>query len=176
MANDTPKIARLAAETVSTATTAAESTAAKATGFADAGTAQLRTAMERGMEQATKAAEGSFKAAQDFAEFSRGNAETLAQVTQTWMMGTQDLGRQAFAFAQSLTDHAMEGARALAGVKSLKEAAEIQASYARGAVDRVMSETAKLQEASLKLAEQVATPVTQRVSLAIERATKPIAA
>ncbi|SHJ56212.1 hypothetical protein SAMN02745194_02836 [Roseomonas rosea] len=176
MANESPKVARLAAETVSTAATTAETVAAKTTGFADAGTAQLRTAMERGMEQATKAAEGSFKAAQDFAEFSRGNAETLAQVAQTWMMGTQDLGRQAFAFAQSLTDHALEGARAMAGVKSLKEVAEIQASYARGTVDRMMSETAKLQEASLKLAEQVATPVTQRVSLAIERATKPIAA
>ncbi|HEY8610955.1 MAG TPA: phasin family protein, partial [Roseomonas sp.] len=154
---ETPKIARLATETVSTTTAAADTAASKATNFAEAGTAQLRTAVERSMEQATKAAEGSFKAAQEFAEFSRGNAETFAQVAQTWMAGSQDLGRQAFAFAQSLNDHALEGARALAGVKSLKEAAEIQATYARGTVDRVMSETAKLQEASLRLAEQVAT-------------------
>ena len=181
MANEAPKIARLATETVSpAANTAAHAAAQAATsgaqfgtarmaGFAEAGAAQARTAMERGLEQASKAAE-------EMADFSRGNAETLAQVAQTWMTGTQDLSRQAFALMQGLTDHAMEGARALSGVKSLKEAAEIQATYARGAMDRVMAETAKLQEASFRLAEQVATPVTQRVTLAMERAAKPIAA
>ena len=116
------------------------------------------------------------KAAQDFAEFSRGNVETLTQVAQTWMTGSQEISRQAFALMQGLTEHALEGARALSGVKSLKEAAEIQATYARGGMEKVLSETAKLQEASFRLVEQVATPVTQRVSQAVERATKPIAA
>jgi len=176
MANEAPKIARIASETVSTATAAADTTATKATNLADAGTAQMRTAMERGMEQASKAAEGSMKAAQDFAEFSRGNVETLTQVAQTWMTGTQEISRQAFALMQGLADHALEGARALSSVKSLKEAAEIQATYARGSMEKVMSETAKLQEASFRLVEQVATPVTQRVSQAVERATKPLAA
>ena len=147
----------------------------KATQMADAGASQMRTAMERSMEQASKAAEGSMKAAQDFAEFSRGNVETLTQVTQTWMTGSQEISRQAFALLQGLADHALEGARALSGVKSLKEAAEVQATYTRGAMDRVMSETAKLQEASFRLAEQVATPVTQRMTQAIERAAKPLA-
>ncbi|MBB5694533.1 phasin family protein [Muricoccus pecuniae] len=169
MANESPKVARLATDTVSTAataaTTATENVASKATNFAEAGTTQMRSAMEQAS-----------KAAQEFAEFSRGNAEIFTQVAQTWMMGTQDLSRQAFAFAQALTDHTLEGARALATVKSLKEAAEIQANFARGTLDRVMSETTKMQEASLRLAEQVTTPVTQRVSLAMERATKPLAA
>jgi hypothetical protein len=184
MANQPPKIARLASDTMNATVEAAETTTAKTASFADAGTrsfadagtSQLRTVMERSMEQATKAAEGSMKAAQEFAEFSRGNAETFAQVAQTWMTGTQDISRQAFAFAQSLTDHALEGARALSGVKSLKEAAEIQTTYARGTLDRVMSETAKLHEASFRLAEQVAAPVTQRVTLAVERVSKPLAA
>ncbi|WP_424136863.1 phasin family protein [Roseomonas chloroacetimidivorans] len=181
MANESPKIARLASETVNTATSNATATAEKVAPkttslFAEAGAAQFRTAMERSIEQANKAAAGSMKAAQEFAEFSRGNAETLAQVAQTWMIGTQDISRQAFGFAQSLTEQALEGARALSGVKSLKEAAEIQATYTRNTLDRVMSETAKLQEASFRLAEQVSAPVTQRVTLAVERVTKPLAA
>lgn len=176
MTIEAPKIARIASETVSTANAAADATAAKVSSMADAGTAQVRGAMERGMEQASKAAEGSMKAAQDFAEFSRGNVETLTQVTQTWMTGTQEISRQAFTLMQGLADHAMEGVRALSGVKSLKEAAEIQATYARGGMEKMMSETAKLQEASFRLVEQVATPMTQRVSQAVERATKPLAA
>jgi hypothetical protein len=170
--NQAPKIARLATDTISTATNTA---ASNASAFADAGSAQVRTAVERGMEQATRAAEGSFKAAQEFADFSRGNAEIFTKVAQTWMVGTQDLGRQTLAFVQGLTDHTLEGARALSGVKSLKEATEIQVTYARGTMERVLSETAKLQEASFRLAEQVAAPVTQRVTMAVERATKPLA-
>jgi hypothetical protein len=169
MADMQPKIARLATETMNTAH-------ANATAFADAGTAQARATLEKGMEQATKAAEGAYKAAEEFAAFSRGNAEVLAQVAQTWMVGTQDLSRQTFAFMQGLTDSALEGARALAGVKSLKEAAEIQATLARTTMDRVMSESAKLQQASFRLVEQVSAPVTQRVTQAVERATKPMAA
>ncbi|MBI0534577.1 phasin family protein [Roseomonas sp. KE2513] len=176
MANEAPKIARIASETVSTATAAADTAATQATKVSDVGTAQIRTAVERSMEQASKAAEGTMKAAQDFAEFSRGNVETLTQVAQTWMTGSQEISRQAFALMQGLTEHALEGARALSGVKSLKEAAEIQATYARGGMEKVLSETAKLQEASFRLVEQVATPVTQRVSQAVERVTKPIAA
>ncbi|MCR0981715.1 phasin family protein [Roseomonas populi] len=173
MANEAPKVARLAAETVSTAQAlpeaAATTAAPRAAAFANAASTQTVAGMQTAMEQASKAA-------QEFAEFSRGNAETLAQVAQTWMTGTQDISRQAFSFAQALTEHALEGARALSGVKSLKEAADIQTTYARGAVDKVMSETAKLQEASFRLAEQVSGPVSQRVSLAMERMGKPLAA
>ncbi|MBP0491892.1 phasin family protein [Pararoseomonas indoligenes] len=173
MANEAPKVARLATETVSTAQPMPEATTATAArmmpGFAGltgtAGTAGMQTAMEQ-----------AGKAAQDFAEFSRGNAEIMAQVAQTWMTGTQDISRQAFSFAQALTEHALEGARALSGVKSLKEAADIQTTYARGAMDKVMSETAKIQEASFRLAEQVSGPVSQRVSIAMERMGKPLAA
>ena len=83
MANEAPKIARLATDTVTTATPSMASSMAPAANLAEAGTAQIRTAMERGMEQATKAAEGSFKAAQALADFYRGNAENLAPVAQT---------------------------------------------------------------------------------------------
>ena len=167
---ETPKIARLATETMTAATTQAQT-------FADASATQARAAMEKGMEQFTRSAEGAFKAAEELAEFSRGNAEILASVAQTWFTGSQDLSRQAFAMVQGLTDHTLEGARALSGVKSLKEAAEIQATYARGAMDKVMSETAKLQESSFKLAEQVSAPFAARAKVAMEKVvSRPLAA
>jgi len=183
MTNAPAKVARLATDTISSAAPAAQAamegarettarTAETVTGLAENGAANLRAALERGMEQAGKAAEGGMKAAQEMAEFSRGNAEAMAQVTQTWIAGTQDLSRQAFSFAQAMADHAMEGVRALSGVKSLKDAAEIQVNLARGTVDKVMSETTRMQEASMRLVEQVAAPMTQRMTLAMERATK----
>ncbi len=135
-----------------------------------------RNVMETSMEQATKTAETFFKAAEEAAEFGRGNMEAVAKMAQTLASGFQDLGRQYFAVAQSLTDHTLESAKALAAVKSLKEAADIQATYAKATLEKTMSESAKLQEATVRLAEQAYAPLTARVTLAMEKVGKPLAA
>jgi phasin family protein len=139
-------------------------------------TARARTTVEKTMEQATKTAEGLFKAAEEAAEFSRGNLEAVAKATQVYVAGVQDLGKQTLAMVQGLADHTVAGAKALGTVKSLKEAAEIQATYARAALEKSFSETAKLQEAALKLAEASFAPISARMTLAVEKFSKPLAA
>jgi phasin family protein len=109
------------------------------------------------------------KAAGDAAEFGRGNVEALTKATQAYVAGVQDLGRQTFALMQGLTDHAIEGAKALAAVKSIQEAAQIQANYTRAAIEKSVNESAKLGENALKLAEQSFAPLTARVTLAVEK-------
>lgn len=135
------------------------------------------TLMEKPMQQANKAAETMMKAAEEAAEFGRGNVEAITKATQIYFTGVQDLGKQTFAVVQGLADHAMEGAKALSGVKSLQEAVQIQSNYARAAIEKSVSESAKLGEASLKLTEQAFAPITARMTLAAEKITKvPVAA
>jgi phasin family protein len=140
------------------------------------GAAQARVAMENNVEQMTKGAEGIFKAAEDAAEFGRGNVEAFTKAAQTWASGSQDLARQYMALAQGLTDHAMEGAKALSGVKSVNEAAELQAKFAKAALEKMVAEGTKLQEASVKLAESAFAPVNARMTMAMEKLAKPLAA
>lgn len=140
------------------------------------GAGQARATMETTVAQTNKAAEGLFKAAGDAAEFSRGNVEAIAQATQAYMAGVQDLSRLTLAIVQGLTEQAVEGARALSGVKTLKDAAEIQTSVARHAVERSLADTTKLQETALKVAERSFAPLTARMSQAAEKLARPIAA
>ena len=140
------------------------------------GAAQARVAMEKNMDQMTKGAESIFKAAEDAAEFGRGNVEAFTKAAQTWASGSQDLARQYMALAQGLTDHAMEGAKALSGVKSVNEAAELQAKFAQAALEKMVAEGTKLQEASVKLAESAFAPVNARMTMAMEKLAKPLAA
>lgn len=142
----------------------------------ETGTSQMNVTMEKSMDQTTKATDGLFKAAEQAAEFSRGNLEAMAKATQVYVAGVQDLGKQTFALMQGLTDHTVAGAKALGTVKSLKEVAEIQADYARIALEKSFTETAKLQEAALKLAEASFAPLSARMTLAVETFGKPIAA
>ena len=140
------------------------------------GAAQARVAMENNVEQMTKGAESIFKAAEDAAEFGRGNVEAFTKAAQTWASGSQDLARQYMALAQGLTDHAMEGAKALSGVKSVNEAAELQAKFAKAALEKMVAEGTKLQEASVKLAESAFAPMNARMTMAMEKMAKPLAA
>lgn len=155
---------------------AAQNGAAQARKIIDDSATQARITMEKSVEQANKAAEGLFKAAEEAAEFSRGNVEAMTKATQAYVVGMQDLGRQSFALFQGLTDQALENAKALAGVKSLKEAAELQSSFARSAMEKTFSESAKLQEAALKLAETAFAPLSARVNVAVEKFGRPLAA
>jgi phasin family protein len=130
------------------------------------------TMMELPMTQATKATETMMKAAEEAVEFGRGNVEALTKATQIYVAGVQDLGKMSFAVMQGMADHAIESAKALSGVKSLQEAMQIQSSYARAAIEKSVSESAKFGESALKLTEQTFAPITARMSLAAEKITK----
>lgn len=165
-----------AANGLDTARRAGEAGAAAFRKAAEDGAQGTRAAVETGVANANRAAEGMFKAAEEAVEFGRGNLEAMAKSSQTYVVGAQEIGRQTYGMVQALAEHALESARALAGVKSVKEAADLQAAYARGAVEKAMAESAKIGEASLRLVEQTSAPIAQRATLAVERMARPIAA
>jgi phasin family protein len=56
----------------------------------------------------------------------------------------------------------------LGTAKSLKEAIDRQSGFARTALEKAMSESGRLRQASLKLTEQALAPLTARVNVAVE--------
>ena len=53
-------------------------------------------------------------------------------------------------------------------MKSLKEAIDIQTSFARTSFEKAIADSGKLTETSLKLAEQAYAPLTARLNVAVE--------
>ena len=82
--------------------------------------------------------------------------------------GLQDLGKQIAANAQAAMDEAVSTARALSTVRSVKEALDLQATFARSNLEKAVAQTGQLTEASFKLAEQAVEPLAARVTLAVE--------
>ncbi len=62
----------------------------------------------------------------------------------------------------------MSAFKAMTSVKSVKEALELQTSFARASMEKAVSESGKLTEHSLKLAEQAFAPISARVNAAVE--------
>jgi phasin family protein len=69
-------------------------------------------------------------------------------------------------------DEGMSAFKAMSSVKSLKEAIDLQTSLARNSMEKAVSETGRLTDASLKLAEEAIAPLTARVTLAVETFSK----
>ncbi|WP_421995275.1 phasin family protein [Roseococcus sp.] len=155
---------------------AAQTGAAQAKQIATDGVAQARVAVEKTMETANKTAGDLMKASEEAVEFGRGNFEAVSKATQAYMAGMQDLSRQTVTMFQSFSEQAIEATKTLSALKSLKEAADFQASFAKTAFERAVADATKLQEASLKLAETAMEPISARVTLAMEKMTKPLAA
>jgi hypothetical protein len=131
--------------------------------------------METTMNRATKTAEAFSKASHDAAEFGRDNLKAMAQFTQLWFQGAQDVSRQAYALAEELNAQAVAGTKALVGAKSLKEAGEVQAGIARSAFERAASEGPRLQQAALQAAERAFAPLAERAKASVAQTVRPLA-
>jgi phasin family protein len=135
--------------------------AAKAT----AGFETTQAKMKEGVEKAMKTAE-------EFVAFSQGNLEAMMKSSQIWATGVQDLSKHMAAAAQASLDESMSAFKALTSVKSLKDAFELQSSFARAALEKSLAESGKLTDASFKLTEQALAPITARVTVAVEKFAK----
>lgn len=113
--------------------------------------------------------EKAMRTAEEFMSFGQGNVEAVMRSGRIWAEGVQDLSKTFAATAQAQLDQTMNTFKALAGVKSLKEAMDLQTSLARSSVETAVNETSRFTDASLKLAEQTLAPITQRMSLAVEK-------
>ncbi len=113
--------------------------------------------------------EKAMKTAEEFVSFGQANLEAMMKSSQIWAAGVQDIGKQFAATAQAQVDHTVATMKAFAGIKSLKEAMDLQSNLARASMEKAVTETSKLTDASMKLAEQTLAPITARVTLAMEK-------
>jgi phasin family protein len=108
------------------------------------------------------------KTAEEFTKFQQGNLEAVIKSSQILATGLTDISKNVAATAQANLEETMANFRALTSVKSLKEAFDLQAGFARTALEKAMSESGKLTETSLKLVEQASAPLTARLNAAVE--------
>ena len=132
---------------------------------ATAGLEQTQAKIKEGMEKALKTAE-------ELVTFGQGNIEAFTRSSQIWATGVQDLSKQIAETAKASLEESMSAFKTLGSVKSLKEAIDLQSSMARHALEKAMSESGKLTDASIKLTEQAMAPITARVNLAVEKFSK----
>jgi phasin family protein len=112
------------------------------------------------------------KSTEEMVTFGQGNLEAVMKSSQIWATGMQDLSKQAAALAQAQFEDMVNTFKALSGIKSLKDAADLHTNLARNTFEKTVAEAGRLTDASFKLAEQATAPLLARVTLAADKFAK----
>ncbi len=134
--------------------------------------AKAASSLEASQVKVKKNMEKAMKTAEEFVAFSQGNMEALMKSGQIWVSGVQNLSKHMAAAAQASMEESLSTFKAMTSVKSLKEAFDLQAAFARSAMEKSVTESSKLTDASFKLTEQALAPITARVTVAVEKFSK----
>lgn len=119
---------------------------------------RTRTAMEKG----TKLVEG-------MTDLAKGNVEALVASSKVAARGVEQLSQEAADYSRRSFEQASNTFKSFAEVKSPTEFFKLQSDYARSAFDGIVAETSKMSEAMIKLAGEVAEPISSRYAVAAER-------
>ncbi len=127
-------------------------------------------------EQMDKAQKSVFSNFDQFADFNRENVEALIVSGNVVAKGVEVVGKEVAAYAQDAAEANMAAAKKIGSAKNPQDLMDLQAEWAKSAFDGFVAETTKLQDISVKVSNQAAQPLNDRINKAVETFTKSIAA
>lgn len=101
--------------------------------------------------------------------FGKGNVEALVESGKIAVAGVQTLAQQQAAYVRKQYEEAAAAARTFASVKSPTEFVKLQGDYVRQQFDGFVAEASRSTESMLKLAGEIAQPLSNRWALAAEK-------
>ena len=101
--------------------------------------------------------------------FSKGNVEAMVESSKIAAKGIEQLGQSAAAYVRASFEEAQSQARTLASAGSPTEFMKLQSDFVRTSFDRMIAEASKTTEAMLKLAGEVAQPISNRIAIAADK-------
>ena len=130
---------------------------------------QIKTVIGDVNARAKTAMEKNAKIVEELAELTRGNVEAFVASSKVAAKGVETLSQDAAEYGRTSFEGATQAFKGFAEVKSATDFFKLQGDYARSAFDSAVAQSARVSETVLKLAGDVAEPLTSRYSVAAER-------
>ncbi len=143
---------------------------------ADAFSQGYEQAYTTSKDQLDKVNQFAVKNYDEFAVFNKDTIEAVIASSNVVAKGVEELGQEIAAYAQLAAEKNIETAKQLFAVKSVQDAMDLQATWAKAAFDGFLAESAKLQDLSLQVSTKAAEPISKQVNAAVEKFAKPITA
>ncbi len=135
-------------------------------------TAQMTEGLAELQARAKNAYEQGAEYAEEMRELTKGNFDAFVESGRIFSAALQDLTKTAAEESKVAVETLTADAREIAAVKSPTELVQIQGKIASRNFDAAVAQLSKATEVWVKLANDVAAPLSSRVSLAMEKARK----
>jgi phasin family protein len=130
---------------------------------------QIKTVFGDVNARAKTAMEKNAKIAEELAELARGNVEAMVASSKLAAKGVESMSQDAATYSRKSFEDASAAFKSFANVKSATDFFKLQGDFARSAFDSAVAESARVSETVLKLAGDVAEPLTSRYAVTAER-------
>jgi len=127
-------------------------------------------------DRAKNVVERNSRIAEELTELGRGNVEAMVASTKIVAKGVETLGQEVAEFGRKSFEDASAALKGFADVKSPADFFRLQTEFVRSQFDNAVAESSKLSEKMIKLAGEVAEPMTNRATVAAERVRTAVAA
>ena len=127
-------------------------------------------------DQVEKASAALFKGYEDASALNKQAVDAVVKSGSVVAKAAEEFGKAWVAYTQRSIEGGMATAKAVIGSRSLREAVDLQSQYARDAFDDFVSESGRLSEYSVKIANEAIEPIKSHVTTAVEKLLKSQAA
>ncbi|WP_375196489.1 phasin family protein [Sphingobium sp.] len=137
--------------------------------FAEETKAKLETAYADLNEKAKASVEKSTKAMEELSDIAKGNVEALVESGKIAAKGFETLGQEAVDYSKKSFEKATASFKSFSTMKTPTEFFQLQSQLFSSSFDEFTKEAAKSSEALIKLAGDVASPLTARVTVVTDK-------
>jgi len=113
--------------------------------------------------------EKSAKFGEEFADFAKGNVEAVLASSRVAAKAGEALGQEAAEYGKKHFEAATAAFKGFASVKSPTELFQLQSEFAKASFDSMIAEASRVSETLMKVAGDVAQPLSNRYALAAEK-------
>ncbi len=137
--------------------------------FAEDAKVKLETAFAGLNEKAKVGVEKSTKALEEISDLAKGNVEALVESGKIAAKGIETFGQEAVDYSRKNFEKATASMKSFSTIKTPTEFFQLQSQLFSSSFDEFTKEAAKSSEAFLKLAGDVAGPITARVTVVTDK-------
>ena len=135
-------------------------------------TAKVKEGLANIQERAKAAYDKGAEYAAEMNEFNKGNLEAIVESGKIYAAGVQEIAKGQFEDAKTAAETVTADVKEMAAVKSPTEFVQLQGKLASRNFDAAVAQVSKTTEAWVKLANDTFAPLSNRASVAIEKARK----
>ncbi len=153
-------------ETAAKTAAAAKKTAAKTKSAAEAGVYAFTEAGQTAMKESFERSAAAFG---EISEYGKGNLDAVIASFTAATSGAEQINSNISAFAKKTVEESMEAAKSLASARSVQEAIELQADYAKTALDSYLAELTRTADLMASTMKESWKPLNDRTAIAMDQ-------